>query len=231
MVTLVIGAGNGIGLEVVKQFTRSYPGHHVIAVSRNIKRLTEIQKKSSSISVIKCDITVEKDLINLREHLVRKKIKITYLINLAGILIKKDWSKLTLNDFHQTYQTNVYAPFNLIRILSDRLNKNNKGHIVNIGSMGGVEGTLKFPGMIFYSSSKSALSCLTECLAIELKKTGFHVNCIALGAVETRMKQKAFPDYIAPHSPQQIAGFLIRFLMEERDFFNGQVIKASVSVP
>lgn len=231
MATLVVGAGKGIGFDVVKEFLKKFPEKKIVAVSRNVENLLKLTKTSSSLIVIKCDITSEKDLADLKRKLVQKKIKLTYILNLAGILIKKDWQKLSSHDFNEIYQTNVYAPFNIIRILADQLEKNKKGHIVNIGSMGGVEGTLKFPGMIFYSSSKAALSCMTECLAEELKEFGIHVNCIALGAVETEMKRKAFPNYRAPHSPREIAQYLIRFLVEDRNYFNGKVIKLSISTP
>lgn len=231
MTTLVIGAGKGIGFEVVREFMKKYPKVQLIAVSKNIKDLKKLEENSKTLSVIKCDITLESDLKKLSQFIGKRNLKISYIINLAAVLIKKDWQKLSLEDFNKVFQTNVYAPFNLIQILSKHFEKNRKGHIVNISSMGGIEGTQKFPGMLFYSSSKAALTCLSECLSEELKTFGFNVNCVALGAVETKMKQKAFPDFVALHSPKEIAAYLIRFLILDRDLFNGKVIKLSASVP
>lgn len=231
MTTLVIGAGKGIGYQVVVEYLKCYPQNNLIAISKNIENLKLLKENSNSLTVIKCDITSEQSLRKLNRYFESKKLKIDNIINLAAVLVKKDWKKLTIKDFNSVFHTNVYAPFNLIRILSKHFSKNKKGHIVNISSMGGVEGTQKFPGMAYYSSSKAALNCLTECLAVELKNTGFHVNCIALGTVETEMKHKAFPEFIAPHSPKDIAPFLVRFLIQDQNLFNGKTIKLSISNP
>ena len=72
-----------------------------------------------------------------------------------------------------------------------------ESHIVNISSMGGISGTLKFPGLSAYSSSKGAVSILTELLAEEYKETGPYFNSLALGSVQTEMLQKAFPGYLS----------------------------------
>ena len=60
-------------------------------------------------------------------------------------------------------------------------------HIVNISSMGGFQGGSKYKGLSYYSASKAALACLTECLAVEFRDSGISVNCLALGAVQTEM--------------------------------------------
>ena len=70
--------------------------------------------------------------------------------------------------------------------------------------MGGVQGSVKFPGLSAYSSSKGALTILTECLAEEFKDTPHRFNVLALGAVQTEMLSKAFPDYQAPLSKSLI---------------------------
>src|SRR5581483_7914106 len=71
-------------------------------------------------------------------------------------------------------------------------------HIVNIGSMGGFQGSSKFPGLSAYSASKAALHNLTECLAQEFIDLGIKVNCLALGSAQTEMLEKAFPGYESP---------------------------------
>lgn len=71
-------------------------------------------------------------------------------------------------------------------------------HIINISSMGGFEGSVKYRGLSYYSASKAALSCLSECLAAELLEEGIAVNCLALGSVQTEMFEEAFPGLRAP---------------------------------
>ncbi len=125
-------------------------------------------------------------------------LQLDVLINNAGQIVNKPFAKITEKELQAVYATNVFAPFTLIQTLLPVMTKKSRAHIVNIGSMGGFQGSSKFPGLSAYSSSKTALSGLTECLAEELKPNNIAVNCLALGAVQTEMLAKAFPGYKAP---------------------------------
>jgi 3-oxoacyl-[acyl-carrier protein] reductase len=103
-------------------------------------------------------------------------------------------------------------------------------HIVNISSVGGVNNTSKFPGLSIYSSSKGALTTLSECLAEELKGK-ISVNTLALGAVDTEMLQQAFPGYKAPLSSYEMAKYVADFALFGNNFMNGQIIKVALSNP
>jgi len=105
------------------------------------------------------------------------------------------------------------------------------GHIVNIGSVGGVQGSVKFPGIGIYSSSKAAVTGFTECLAEELKETDIQVNCLALGAVQTEMLAEAFPDYKAPTTPNEMGEYIADFSLNANRMINGKVIQVSKSTP
>lgn len=108
---------------------------------------------------------------------------------------------------------------------------NPAAHIVNMSSMGGVQGSAKFPGLSLYSASKGAVGILTECLAEELKEEGVSVNALAIGAVQTEMLSQAFPDYKAPLSADEMAGFIKYFALQGKNFFNGKVLPVSLSTP
>ena len=71
------------------------------------------------------------------------------------------------DDWMQMFQTNVMGHVRMIRSLLPYFN--NPSHILNIGSMGGFQGSEKFNGLSSYSASKAALHTLTECLAEEFK--------------------------------------------------------------
>ena len=107
---------------------------------------------------------------------------------------------------------------------------NNNSHIVNISSIGGINGSSKFPGLSSYSSSKGALNILTEVLAVEFDKGPF-VNSLSLGAVQTPMLELAFPDYKAPTTPEEMAIFIYNFSTASPIMFNGKVIPVSTSNP
>jgi short-subunit dehydrogenase len=119
----------------------------------------------------------------------------------------------------------------LIQLLLPLMNKKNKSHILNIGSMGGFQGSSKFAGLSAYSSSKASLSVLTECLAEEFKTKNISVNCLALGAVQTEMLNLAFPGYKAPLTSKQMAKFICHFALTGHEYFNGKIIPVSSSTP
>jgi 3-oxoacyl-[acyl-carrier protein] reductase len=97
--------------------------------------------------------------------------------------------------------------------------------------MGGYQGSSKYAGMSYYSASKSALACLTECLAVELQGMGISVNCLALGSVQTEMFENAFPGYKAPLGPEKMAEFISWFALNGNKFFNGKILPVAVSNP
>ena len=106
-----------------------------------------------------------------------------------------------------------------------------KGHVVNISSMGGLDGSVKFPGLSAYSSSKAAVNILTELLAEEYKETGPAFNSLALGSVQTEMLEDAFPGLKAPLSAEEMASYIIEFATTGQNYFNGKVLPVSSSTP
>lgn len=223
MKIIITGASRGIGFESAKLFAAS--GHKVLAISRNTDKLSELAK--CGITIFPFDLTSE-DYTNLI-----KKVKsfgdVDVLINNAGALVNKPFSEISNADLLLIYNVNVFAPFRLIRDLFPYFS--DKSHIINISSVGGVQGSVKFPGLSAYSSSKGALNILTECLAEEFKETKHRFNSLALGAVQTEMLKEAFPGYQAHFSAQEMAKYLVRFALEDGLYFNGKVLNVSSSTP
>ena len=131
----------------------------------------------------------------------------------------------------KVYEVNVFAPAMLIKVLLPLIEKSTEAHIVNISSMGGVQGSSKFIGLSAYSSSKGALITLTECLATELAHKNIKVNCLALGSVNTEMLATAFPGYEAPVSANKMAEWVSWFALNGHHFFNGKIIPVALSNP
>ncbi len=153
------------------------------------------------------------------------------LIHNAGFLINKPYETITYNEIEKVYQVNVFAPYYLTQQLLPILGKEKKSHVINISSMGGVQGSSKFAGLSAYSSSKAAMVGLTECLAEELKEKNISVNCLAIGAVQTEMLAEAFPGYQAPLSPKQMAEYIFDFAVKGHLYYNGKILPVSSSTP
>ena len=220
---LVTGASNGIGFEVAK--IAASLGHKVIAISRDISNLKSID----NIDSYSVDITNEELLENLVKRLIRKNIKLDVLINNAGLLINSPFEKTSMKSFKDVYNVNIFGVVSVIRMCLPIINKS--GHVLNISSMGGVQGSSKFSGLSAYSSSKGALITLTELLAEEYKKTGPSFNVLALGAVQTKMLEKAFPGYKSNISAKKMASYVLDFSISGHELLNGKLIPVSLSTP
>lgn len=231
MLVIITGASKGIGFELVKKFADT--NMLVLAVSRNTKAIQAYIKRYevANVLAVTSDISTQKGINSLVKLCKQLNKPVSFLINNAGALVNKPFKKITEKELTQVYKTNVFAPFLLTQALLPYIGKKGRTHIINIGSIGGVQGSVKFPGLSAYSSSKGALSILTECMAEEFKGTSISVNCLALGAVQTEMLAKAFPGYKAPMKPNEMAEFIRYFALNGHEYFNGKILPVSISTP
>lgn len=231
---IITGASKGIGAELVKTLCK-HKGNQIVALARSVdglRRLTaECQKINSSTKIL----PIEFDLVQFEFYpFIFQKIDAFFhradiLVNNAGKLINRSFDKIEPQDFDDIYNVNIKGLFFFTQLILPMMNKG--GHIVNISSMGGVQGSRKFPGLSAYSSSKGAVSVFTETLAEELKESDISVNCLALGAVHTDMFEKAFPGLKGLTTPAQMAQFIADFAVTGNKYFNGKVIPVSSSIP
>lgn len=223
MKTIVVtGTSSGIGNEICIQATKL--NYKVISISRNIEPLEGINGIDSYI----VDITDKKSIKNFIDDLRNRDLKIDILINNAGQLSNELFGETSYESFKQTFDVNVFGLAEITRSLIPFINKS--GHVINISSIGGVNGSKKFPGLSVYSSSKAAVIALTEVLAEEYSE-GPSFNVLALGAVQTKMQKEAFPDYEAQTKPGEMAKYIIDFAINGNNLFNGKLISVSNSNP
>ena len=231
---IITGASRGIGFELVKTLAK-HKQNHIVAISRNGKALKELVAEclrlypDAKVTPYEFDLNQFEFYPFIVQRLETFIHKCDILVNNAGKLVNKPFNKFTLSDFDDTFNVNIKSPFFLIQALLPLLNKG--AHVVNISSIGGVQGSKKFPGLSAYSASKGALAIFTEALAEELAEQEINVNCLALGAVQTEMFAKAFPGAKAMQNPAQIAHFIADFAISGQKYFNGKVIPVSMSVP
>jgi NAD(P)-dependent dehydrogenase (short-subunit alcohol dehydrogenase family) len=222
---IITGTSRGIGFELAQLFAKN--NHNVLALSRNCEPLNKLNLKN--ITTLSVDLSNEDDLKKVTDFVALKWKKVAILINNAGKLINKPFEKLTPINFLEVYKVNVFAVAELTRQLIPFLTKGS--HVVTISSIGGVQGSMKFPGLAAYSSSKGAVLTLTELLAEEYKEQQISFNALALGAVQTEMLEEAFPGYKAPVSAKEMADYIFNFAVTGNKFFNGKIIQVSSSTP
>jgi len=223
---VVIGSSRGIGKALVSILSKN---NNVLALSRNIDKLSSFSD-TKNVTVSKFDVSSDSSKKDLT-HLIQNTFKsVDVLINNAGLLVNKSILDITKEDIDISYKTNVFGLIQSCQATIPFMEQNG-GHIVNIGSMGGFQGSSKFPGLSIYSSSKAAVASFTECLAEELKETKIKANCLALGAAQTEMLEEAFPGYEAPLSANEMAEFIADFSLNSSKWIHGKVLPISVSTP
>ncbi len=231
---IITGASTGVGFEAVIELVLSGK-HKVIALARSqdkLERLLEIANNlspESKLYAIAFDI-VHDDYGSLQQFIASSfDNRVDVLINNAGVLINKPFTELLETDFVEMLQSNFIGHVRMIQGVVDLMPAG--AHIVNIGSMGGFQGSAKFPGLSAYSASKAALHTLTECLAQEFTDKGIKVNCLALGSAQTEMLEKAFPGYESPVMAFEMGKYIADFALTGQQFFNGKVLPVALSTP
>ncbi|WP_029037092.1 SDR family NAD(P)-dependent oxidoreductase [Salinimicrobium xinjiangense] len=222
---VITGTSRGIGFELVKIFSKA--GHNVLALSRNTEPVDVLQLKN--VHAFPFDITRQEDLQKSYSFISEEWEQVDILIHNAGAIVNKPFQELSTADFEEVYKINVFGVAALTRKLLPLINPG--GHVVIVSSMGGVQGSMKFPGLSAYSSSKAAVITLAEVLAEEYKETGPSFNVLALGAVQTEMLEEAFPGYKAPLQPGEMAEYIADFSLTGNRFYNGKLLQVSSSTP
>jgi len=228
---IVNGGTKGIGRELVKLFSAE-KSNRILVTGRSKSILDQLSGDSKHGNIISYTIDLEefdRYKVSLVKDINDKLGSVDILINNAGSLSVKDFMNISLTEARKMMETNFWGPATMIRELKPLMKKGS--HIVNISSMGGYQGSSKFRGMSFYSASKAALSCLSECLAEEFREDGIIVNCLALGSVETDMFKKAFPGHKAPVNAVAMAAFIVDFAVNGSRYFNGKVLPVALNTP
>jgi len=222
---VITGTSRGIGFELAQLFAND--GHEVMALSRKREPIASLNHKN--ITALELDLSDDGNITEASQQIKSRWERVDVLIHNAGMLVNKPFEELTAADFRTCYEVNVFGVASLTKELMPAMN--NESHVVAISSMGGIQGSAKFPGLAAYSSAKGAVITLFELLAEEYKENGPSFNTLALGAVQTEMLEEAFPGYKAPLTATEMATYIKDFAMTGNKFYNGKVLEVSSSTP
>ncbi|MFW5644524.1 MAG: SDR family NAD(P)-dependent oxidoreductase [Bacteroidota bacterium] len=235
MKILITGASRGLGAALAKQFAAN-EGTELFLVSRNKQALARLKKEinhdfpCTTVFSFGMDLEDEESISDLINEMQKKTRHLDIIINNAGRLIKKDFWDMGRLEINALFSVNYLAPALIIREAIPLLKRAENPHIVNISSMGGFQGSMKFAGLSHYSASKGAIAVLTECLAAEFKGE-ISVNCLAIGSVQTEMLEEAFPGYEAPLKPAEMAEYVCDFAINAHRYMNGKIVPVSLTNP
>lgn len=210
---LITGIGSGIGKQLVIDFQQD---HHVISVSR---------KPSAHSHHIVCDLSRPDEYRKIVEYFdLNPDFIPDVVIHNAATLINKPLVAQTDEEINVQIELNFKSPLFLTRELLNRSPTKNCIHIY-IGSMAGYQNSKKIPGLSVYSSTKSALLALNQCLAEEYRGTGHRFIGIALGATNTQMKPQVSDNVIEGMSVEYVSGCIKQLVRVAESIFNGEIVR------
>ena len=217
-IALITGANKGIGLETARQLASQH-GVHVLLGARDAAKGNEAAAKLKAegldVEAIALNVTDAQSIAAAAKTVAEKFGHLDILINNAGVMLddhSKTVSGQSLETWHKTFDTNVFAVVAVTQAFLPLLKKSAAGRIVNLSSILGSITLHGTPGSPIYDTklpaynvSKSAVNAWTVQLAYELKDTNVKVNAVHPGWVKTDMGGEGAPMEITDGAKTSVA--------------------------
>lgn len=185
---LITGASAGIGKEFANQLAQL--GYHLVLVARDTKRLEAVgenlrNRYGIDYEVISADLSETAGIKKVISRLSDEDMFVEVLVNNAGFGMKASFGKAEILEEETLLDVLVRAPMQLTRAAIGPMVKNNKGYVINVGSVAAwiTTGT--------YSAAKAWLHVFSESLFSQYSKHGVFVSVVAPGFTRTEFHQRA----------------------------------------
>ncbi len=182
---LITGGSSGIGKETARQLVKA--GAKVVIAARTKEKLHQAADETGAIP-LRCDIGVEREVIDLVEQTIDRLGSYNVLINNAGYGIFSKLVHLSTPDFADQLRVNTIGAMMVARESAKYFIRKSYGNIINVSSTAGRKG---FDGGTAYAASKFALSGMTECWRTELRSHNIRVMQINPSEVQTEFYRNA----------------------------------------
>ncbi len=184
-VAVVTGAARGIGEAVSRRLAAM--GAHVVLIARDAPRLEavkgSIEADGGHATAYPLDLRSASAVAHFGQAFAAQWQRCDVLVNNAGVgRIGKPLHEMDPQAWDETMETNLRAPYLMMRALAPLMIAAKTGHIINISSLAGRN---PLPGGAAYSASKWGLNGLTYSVAEELRPHGIRVSVVAPGSVNT----------------------------------------------
>lgn len=187
---LITGASQGIGKATALLFSRQ--GYNLVLAARQPDRLESLaeilQKANHDTLAVPTDVKDADQVKTLVDRAIDQFGSIDVLVNNAGIYISGPAEAFSLEDWHQAIDTNLWGYIHTIQALLPHFVSRGQGTIVNVCSIGG---KVPIPYLVPYTTSKFAVTGLTEALHSELAPKGIHVAGIYPNLIQSNFLERA----------------------------------------
>lgn len=185
-VAVVTGGGDGIGRGCCRMLAAAGASVVVGDLDPDKARITvdEIEKAGGNAAAKICDVSKEADLAALVDFAVKTYGTVNILVNNAGVGGggREDPFRIDREYVERIYAINVFAPWQMCKLVAPHMQRSGYGSIINITSMSSINNEAD---MAIYASSKAALNHLAENLAYDYGPMGIRINCVGPGATRT----------------------------------------------
>lgn len=190
-VVLITGCSSGIGFALAEAFHSR--GFIVYATARHVESIATLATRG--LRVLALDVTDAHSIAAAVEVVTKESGRLDILINNAGYGQGGAVIDLSAEALRRQFETNVIAPVQMARALMPLMLSQQRGRIVNVGSVSGVV-TTPFAGA--YCASKAALHALSEAMRMELTPFGIDVITVQPGKVTSNVRERARELVILP---------------------------------
>jgi short-subunit dehydrogenase len=187
---VITGASQGIGKAIAQKF--AHEGYNVVLAARQGDRLEALAQELTTSDhralAIPTDVKDPTQVSALMQQALEHFGAIDVLVNNAGIYISGPVEEFSLDDWHQAIDTNLWGYIHTIHALLPHFIERRSGTIVNLSSIGG---KVPVPYLVPYSTSKFAITGLTQSLRAELSAKGIHVSGIYPSLIKSDFLERA----------------------------------------
>lgn len=214
-VAIVTGGGRGIGRATALQLAAE--GARVTICARSADELAQVVAAEPSIRAVRGDVSDEACVEALFAGTVDLHGRVDLLVNNAAVLGRRPFADLEPDLWDEVLGVNLRGAYLCARAAFRQMaaQRPSGGSIVNLGSLSGVRGPEKFPGLAAYNVSKAGLIALSDILAVEGKPHDIRVNAVSPGAVDTEMLRQAGHGLRALATPDDIARAILYLASDE----------------
>ena len=191
-IALITGASSGIGEKTARSLCEA--GVRVICSGRRARRLEAIAAKLGGDAItLELDVTSERSIETLLDRLPKEWWDIDILVNNAGHDIggRRLFHEGTVQEWSAIIETNVIGLMRVTRVVLEGMVRRDSGHIVNIGSIAGIQ-TSSLCSV--YAASKHAVHGFSETLRLDYANTRIKVSEVLPGMVKTEFAVTRFAD-------------------------------------